>query len=57
MVGAGRAAWDATGNRLESSLLMRRPCLMFCYSMGYVVENAGRRKLFRPRLHGRDGVL
>lgn len=27
-----------------------------CYSMGYVVENAGRRKLVRPRLHGRDGV-
>lgn len=38
MVGASRAAWDATGNRLESSLPM------FCYSMGYVVENAGKEK-------------
>ena len=38
MVGAGRAAWDATGNRLESSLPM------FCYLMGYVVENAGKEK-------------
>lgn len=38
MVGAGRAAWDATGNRLEFSLPM------FCYSMGYVVENAGKEK-------------
>lgn len=46
--GDGGDAWDATGNRLESSLPM------FCYLMGYVVENAGRRKLVRPRLHGRD---
>lgn len=54
MVGAG---WDPAGNRLESLLPMCRLCWVFCYLKEYVVENTGRRKLVRPHLRGREGVL
>lgn len=55
--GDGGAVWDPAGNRLESSLPMCRLCWVFCYSREYVVEDAGRRKLVRRHLHGREGVL